>query len=55
MKWRVLGIVMGKRKALLAGSVEEIVGARLRVSGTLVGFVEVLREVGEVDEEQGGL
>jgi hypothetical protein len=55
MKWRVLGIVMGKRKALLAGSVEEILGARLRVSGTLVGFVEVLREVGEADEEQGGL
>lgn len=51
MKWRVLVIVMGKRKELLVGSVGEILGARLGVSGTLVGVVEVLREVGEVDEE----
>jgi len=47
LKWRVLGIVVGRRRQLLVGSVGEILEVRLRVSGTLVGVVDVLAEVDE--------
>jgi len=45
MKWRVLGMVCGKRREEAERELESILEVRIGFSGLLMGIVEALREV----------
>ncbi len=44
MKWRVLGIVVRKRREVLEGCVLEILRVRMGVSAGFMGLVDLLAE-----------